>query len=88
MISDDFSSHTTGLTSPARAAVAITPSDGAPLADAVRAIYVGGGGALRVRMVSGDVVDFANAQGGMIYPLRVDQVMATGTSATGIVGLS
>ncbi len=86
-MSDDFSYHTTGLTSPAHAAEAITPSDGAPLADAVRALYVGGAGAIRVRMVSGDVVDFANAQSGMVYPLRVDQVMATGTSATGIVGL-
>lgn len=86
-MSDDFSSHTTGLTSPARAAFAITPADGVSFAAPARGLYVGTGGSIRVRMVSGDVVDFANAQGGMVYPLRVDQVMASGTSATGIIGL-
>jgi hypothetical protein len=39
-------------------------------------------------MVSGATVVFTGMQGGMIYPLRVARVLATGTTAAGLVGLS
>ncbi len=87
-MAEDFSSHQTGLTSPARDAVAILPSDTVALAMPVRGIYVGSGGNLRVRMVSGAQVDFTGLAGGAVYPFRIAQVMATGTTATGLVGLS
>lgn len=86
-MAEDFSSLRSGLTSPARDADAITPNDTTPLAHPVRALYVGGSGAVRARMLSGVVVDFADLSGGVIYPLRIDQIMATGTTATGLVGL-
>jgi hypothetical protein len=86
-MAEDFSSHRSGLTSPARDAAALTPDDVTPLSDPVRALYVGGGGSLRARMVSGAVVDFADMPGGAIYPLRLSQIMASGTTATGLVGL-
>lgn len=86
-MSDSFKDYQPGLESPAGHGVAIVPSDNVALAEATRAIYVGGAGALRVTMVSGAVVTLAVAQAGQIYPLRVVQVMATGTTATGLVGL-
>lgn len=84
---DDFATHHSGLTSPARAAFAVTPSDAADLPQPTRAVYVAGAGDLRVTMVSGDVVTFAAVQPGLVYPLRVARVMASGTTATGILGL-
>lgn len=86
-MADEFASYQGGLTAPARAGALITPSDTADLPEVSRALYVGGTGSLRVRLVSGDVVDFKVVMAGMIYPFRVAQVMAEGTSATGLVGL-
>lgn len=85
---DDFASHQPGLTSPAESAVAITPSDAAVLPRTTRAVYVGTAGTLRVTMLSGEVATFAGAQAGVVYPLRVIRVMATGTTAGGIIGLT
>lgn len=86
-MSDDFAAFQSGLTSPAEAAHAITPSDTLALPTATRAVYVGGAGNLRVRLVNGDTVTLPGVGGGMIYPLRVSHVLATGTTATGLVGL-
>lgn len=83
----EIAPQASGLSAPALDAAAITPSDAASLPDPVRAIYVGAGGNLRVRMLSGEIVTFAGVLGGAVYPLRVAQVLATGTSATGLVGL-
>lgn len=84
---DDFETYNTGLTSPARDAEPITPNDGADLAAATRGIYVGGAGSLQVHMVSGEIVTFDNVAAGIVYPFRVARVMASGTSATGLVAL-
>jgi hypothetical protein len=86
-MADDFETHQAGLTSPAGAGAAITPSDATPLARATRAIFVGGTGNLRVTLTGGDTVTLSNVQGGMVYPLRAAYVLATGTTATGLVGL-
>lgn len=86
-MSEDFSSRPSGLTSPARDAFAITPSNTVPLPQQVRGVYVGGSGNLRVLMVSGVQVDFTGVLAGAVYPIRLSQVMATGTTATGLVGL-
>jgi hypothetical protein len=51
-----------------------------------RALYVGGGGDARVRMLGGAVVTLSNVPTGALIPIRVTQVLATGTSANGIVG--
>lgn len=87
-MSDTFQNHAPGLTAPASHAEAITPSDSVPLARVTRALYVGSGGDVRVRMVSGQIVTFRGVQGGMFYPVRVEQVMATGTTATDLMGMS
>ncbi|MGR3371528.1 MAG: spike base protein, RCAP_Rcc01079 family [Pseudooceanicola nanhaiensis] len=84
---ESYSTHAGGLTSPAADAAAILPDDGQDLPEPTRAIYVGGAGSLRVQMIWGATVDLAAVSAGMIYPLRVRRVMATGTSATGLVAL-
>lgn len=86
-MADDFEDHQSGLSTPATRAQPITPGDGLDLPHVTRAIYVGGAGDLRVMMCAGDVVTLAGAQAGMVYPLRLRQVLATGTTATGLVGL-
>lgn len=84
---DEFEDHQTGLTSPAWGAAAIAPSDAGQLPLTTRAIYVGQGGNLRLRMASNDVVTFFAVPAGSLLPLRVAQVLATGTTAAGLVGL-
>jgi len=86
-MADDFASHETSLMSPAQDATAITPSDSLALPRATRGLYVGGAGDLRVQMISGEVVTFTGVLAGAYYPLRVAQVMATGTTATALIGL-
>ena len=85
---DDFDSYTTGLTSPARDAAPIVPNDAADLPFVTRGLYVGGGGDVQVQMASGQTVTFENLAAGVVYPLRVSRVMATGTTATALIALS
>ena len=71
---------------PAEHAFAITPQDGVDFAP-TRGVYVGQTGDLRVRMVDGGDIMFINLTGGIIHPLRIIQVWATGTTADDIRGL-
>jgi hypothetical protein len=62
----------------------ITPSDADN--NFFRSLYVGTAGSLSVEMASGSTVTFDNASGFM--PIRVNKVLATGTTAAKIIGLS
>ncbi len=86
-MTDEFSHHSETLTAPATAAEALMPSDTVPLTFVTRALYVGQGGDVTLRLRSDDVVVLRNLQAGVIYPLRIVQVMATGTTAADLVGL-
>jgi hypothetical protein len=66
-------------------ATAITPSDTA--AQTYRAIYVGGAGNVTLT-VMGKQVTFTAPPVGSIIPVECQQVMATGTTATLLVGLA
>lgn len=72
---------------PAGHAWAITPNDSEDLEMICRAIYVGVAGDLKVKMLDGSVVTFVGAIAGNVYPIRVSQVFATGTTAGSLVGL-
>lgn len=73
--------------SPARGAVAVTPSD-ATVLDTTRALYVGTGGNVAVYMAGKTTsVVFPNVQDGSILPIRVDRVLSTSTTASNIVAL-
>lgn len=85
---DRFSDHAIALESPATHGFAVTPNDGADLAEITRAIYVGASGNLAVTLASGADVTLAGVPGGTLLPLRLRRIKATGTSATSIVGLS
>ncbi|MCW1934521.1 spike base protein, RCAP_Rcc01079 family [Pararhodobacter zhoushanensis] len=69
----------------------ITPSDDADLAFVTRGLYVGGDGDLMVIPWNGgelgDPVPIVGVLAGSLLPFRVARVLATGTTATNIVGI-
>lgn len=69
----------------AHGAVAITPND-STVFPVTRSLYVGGSGDLAVRMADGMTITFTAVPIG-IAPFQVDQVLATGTTASAIIGL-
>lgn len=85
-MSDPFKQFSPTLTAPASALYEITPDDGADLGVAVRALNVAAAGAVRVTTVD-DTVASVFVAAGTAFPVRVKRVWATGTTATGIVGL-
>lgn len=77
------------IVEPAANAAAITPNNGADLAANTRGLYVGVSGDVKVDMVTGGTgVTFVGLAAGIIHPLQVKRVYATGTTALNIVGLS
>ncbi|MBU9261982.1 spike base protein, RCAP_Rcc01079 family [Burkholderia multivorans] len=76
----------TGPYSTYSTAAAITPSDTA--AQTYRAIYVGGAGNVAVKTTGGNTVTFTAPPVGSIIPVEVQQVLATGTTATLLIGLA
>lgn len=66
-------------------AQAITKSDTDP--NVFCQLYVGGAGDVKVVTENGDTVTFSAVPVGTILPIRVKQVLSTGTTATNIVGL-
>ena len=87
-MSDPYSSHVSGLESPASDGFAVTPDDTNPLPSVTRALYIGGVGDVTVTMKSGATVTFKAVATGAILPVRVVAVAATGTTATHLVGLA
>jgi hypothetical protein len=87
MPTDRFGTHTRGLTAPASGAFAITPSDAAELTETARAIYVGGAGTIALVTKDGTTVSFVGLSAGTVLPVSTVRVLATGTTATSLVGL-
>lgn len=70
-----------------RAAVAVTPNDSVDLSEPMTVI-AGTAGAVAVIPASGGAsVVFAGIQAGQAVPVLVSRVLATGTTATGLVGV-
>lgn len=87
MAIDLFKSFSTSLSAPATRLSVITPSDTEDLTLVTRALCVGESGLVRVQTLGGDEADLYIAAG-VPFPIRVNRVMATGTTATDIRGLS
>lgn len=87
MPTDAYKGYQRGLTAPASNAFAITPADGADLAFAARALYVGGAGDIALRTLEGTDVTFRALNAGTVLPVGAVRVAATGTTAQNIVGL-
>lgn len=58
-----------------------------PAYQAYRAIYVGGAGAIAVLDWDGNEAIFAGVPAGTVLPIRPRRLMATGTTATNLIGL-
>jgi hypothetical protein len=87
-MSDSFEAYASGLASPAKFAVAVSPNDSTDLSTFSRGLYVGGDGDVSVIMVGGgSAVTFAGVLAGTILPIRVSRVRDTDTTATNIVAL-
>lgn len=81
------SHYQSSLTGPAVEGFVVTPGDQTTLTRVTRALYVGGTGDLRVTLAGGDTVTFRAVPAGTVLPVRVLTVLATGTTATDILGL-
>lgn len=88
-MADEWSTHSTGIDGPANNAAAVTPDNDNDLANAARALYIGGAGSgnLSVITVGGQTVAFAGLSAGTILPVRVARVRSTGTDVTSVVAL-
>lgn len=72
----------------AQGAVVVTPNDSADLTTVpTKGIYVGVTGDLKVTLNDGSTVTFTSLSSGVIHPLSVKRVWATGTTATSILAV-
>jgi hypothetical protein len=72
---------------PATDGVLVTPSDSTELTFITRALYIGGAGDLNVIMKSGNTIKYSAVPAGTVLPIRVKQVLSTGTGASLIVAM-
>lgn len=77
--------RTADATASAHGAIVVTPSDSTEI-QVCRGLYIGGTGNLNVRMADGQTVLFTAVPVG-IFPIQVDQVLSTSTTATLILAL-
>lgn len=82
-----FSSFAVPPPGPSADAFPVVPSDVTPFAVACRWLYVGGNGDVTAITAKGTTVVFKNVQIGELLPIGLQQVMATGTTATLMLGL-
>ncbi len=83
---DTLKHHAVGATAPVRHLIVITPSDYNDLAHVTRGIYVGTGGDLAVLAADDDVAVTLTAVAPGWQPIQARRVLATGTTALGLVG--
>ena len=84
---DEFHDTAHSISAPAIRVEHVTPSDGIDLARVTRAINVAASGTVALTTIHGDTVDVFVAAG-VVFPVRAKRILATGTTATGIRGLS
>lgn len=88
-MADAFANHVPSTDGPATKCAEVAPNDSTDLADSARALYVAGAGDIELIPVGQSAaVTFTGVPAGSILPVRVARVLATGTTATGIVALS
>jgi len=76
-----------GIGEPANHAETVVTSDAEDLATVTRGLWVGGAGNVAAVMLGGQTVTFVGVQAGTLLPIRVKRVLATGTTATYMVGV-
>lgn len=86
MVKDKYAGFASTPDLPATSVTPIVPDDDTDLDEVTIALNVATGGTVRVTTASGSVSDvFVSA--GIVFPLRVRRVWASGTTATGIRAL-
>lgn len=89
MFNDPFANTLESVVAPASDCFPIAPNDSSDVPKATKALFVGTGGDIVLRSVSGAAdVTFRNLPDGSILDVRVRAVRATGTSASNLVGLA
>ncbi|WP_292295031.1 hypothetical protein [Marivita sp.] len=86
MARDPYNGKASGLPDPAGGVLSITPDDDTDLSVTCRALYVGQAGDVKLRAMDNTEAIFAASEGSYIL-VRTRRVLATGTTATGLVGL-
>lgn len=86
-MADKFIGYSTSLDGPNTGGFTVTKSDATVFSQPTRSLWVGGAGNVAVRMLDGTLPIFVGVTAGALLPVRVDQVLSTGTTATNIVGL-
>lgn len=72
----------------AQKAVTITPNDTTSLTGgATKGLYLGASGNVAVTMADGSNVTFTALASGVVHPISVTKVKATGTTATNIIAV-
>jgi len=89
-MADLYANHAPGLDAPAQKAFAIIPHDSNDLALTTRAVYTGKGGTIVcILLEDSSEVTLSNVPSGIVLPLRIRRVLATGTTASmDLVGLT
>jgi hypothetical protein len=87
MAIDQFQGNIPGLHSPAIKIESVTPSDTVDLVAVTRAINVAVSGVVKLITADGTTGDIYVAAG-VAFPIRASRILATGTTASGIRGLS
>lgn len=82
-----FHSPQRGINDPFPGIIAITPDDDLDLAEIIRGLMVGGAGDVAVTMLDGSTGTLPGLQPGVQYTGLFRRILATGTDATGIIGL-
>ncbi|HTJ56935.1 MAG TPA: hypothetical protein VL418_05140 [Devosiaceae bacterium] len=85
-MTDRYQTLAAGLSSPAVGAFLVTPNDATDLPEVTRALIVGPG-AVQVTTKDGATLVLPDMGGNWQWDLRVSRVLATGTTATLVVGL-
>ena len=86
-MADTFLTAVRGLDSPVEEGFNVTPNDSTDFEQFTRGIYVGVTGNLAIHTVRGSILTFVGLASGIIHPIRVRRVLATGTTATSIIGV-
>jgi hypothetical protein len=86
-MADQFARAAVELDSPGREFFAITPADGVEIPLRPRALWIGVGGNLSCTDQDGTTVLFPNLNVGW-HPIGPVTIRATGTTCSGIVGIS
>jgi hypothetical protein len=86
-MTDRYETWATGITAPAGHGFAVTAHDANDLPETTRALYVGGGGTIALVLASGATITLSGVPSGALLPIRACRVLATGTTATAMVGL-